>query len=222
MMTNLFSIFDPSSNFNLSLNWLSFTMIIPLLPLLYWSTPSRLQLFWFQTSSFFLNELKNIFQKKKLIFLPFFLSLFWFILSSNFLGLFPYIFTPTSHLNLSTFMALSIWTTFMLFGWYNMPNSMFTHLVPLGTPTFLSFFMVCIETISNLIRPITLAVRLSANMISGHLLLCLLSSSLLNLNLIFPLISPLLMCLLFLEMAVAIIQSYVFVTLSSLYLNEIN
>nr|QLD96911.1 ATP synthase F0 subunit 6 [Ogadenus brumpti ssp. 1 BJM-2017]QLD96924.1 ATP synthase F0 subunit 6 [Ogadenus brumpti ssp. 1 BJM-2017]UYB77902.1 ATP synthase F0 subunit 6 [Ogadenus brumpti]UYB77915.1 ATP synthase F0 subunit 6 [Ogadenus brumpti] len=222
MMMNLFSIFDPSSNLNLSLNWLSTLIIIFFIPLLYWIIPSRIQFIWFWISLSFMKELKNNFQKKKTIFLPIFLTLFWFIMLNNFMGLFPYIFTATSHLNLSSFMAFSIWITLMLFGWLNLTNLMFTHLVPLGTPTFLSFFMVCIETISNMIRPITLAVRLSANMISGHLLICLLSNSFSKLSLLFPFISFFLIILLFLESAVAVIQSYVFVTLSSLYMNEIN
>nr|QLD97080.1 ATP synthase F0 subunit 6 [Secretargas transgariepinus]QLD97093.1 ATP synthase F0 subunit 6 [Secretargas transgariepinus] len=222
MMNNLFSIFDPSTSMNFQLNWLS-SMAAPLfVPLMYWLIPSRLQSPWFIMSKYLTKELQNNFLKKNLKFLFFFISLFWFIMTSNLLGLFPYVFTPTSHINLTSLMALPLWLTFMIFGWINFSNLMFSHLVPLGTPIFLSSFMVCIETISNMIRPVTLAIRLSANMISGHLLICLLSNILYNFNLLFPMISPFLIILMILETAVAVIQSYVFVTLSTLYLNEIN
>nr|YP_008999620.1 ATP synthase F0 subunit 6 [Antricola mexicanus]AHF21656.1 ATP synthase subunit 6 [Antricola mexicanus] len=222
MMANLFSIFDPSSSNNMSLNWLSTFMIILMIPYSYWIIPSRLHYLWFMASKYLLMELSSLYSKNKKKFIFLYSTLFWFILSNNFLGLFPYIFTSTSHINLTTIMAIPSWLTLMLFGWINQTNSMFSHLVPNGTPMALSVFMVIIETISNLIRPVTLAVRLSANMISGHLLLCLLSNISENIPSTFIVILPFMMILLILEMAVALIQSYVFVTLSSLYLNELN
>lgn len=99
---------------------------------------------------------------------------------------------------------------------------MLAHLVPLGTPTVLIPFMVLIETISNVIRPGTLAVRLAANMIAGHLLLVLLgnqgvvvSSYILGILLFVQIL------LLTLESAVAVIQAYVFAVLSTLYSREV-
>nr|UYL27240.1 ATP synthase F0 subunit 6 [Alectorobius spheniscus] len=222
MMMNLFSIFDPSSSNNLSLNWISTMFILMTTPYMYWLIPSRLQQIWFMITKFLILELKPIFSKNKFKFVFWYVILFWFIFNNNFLGLFPYIFTSTSHINLTTFLALPFWLTLLLFGWINQTNYMFSHLVPQGTPMPLSMFMVLIETISNLIRPITLAIRLSANMISGHLLLCLLSTVIENIPNFFALIFPFMMILLLLEMAVATIQSYVFMTLSSLYLNELN
>nr|YP_010535718.1 ATP synthase F0 subunit 6 [Ornithodoros tartakovskyi]UYB78669.1 ATP synthase F0 subunit 6 [Ornithodoros tartakovskyi]UYB78682.1 ATP synthase F0 subunit 6 [Ornithodoros tartakovskyi] len=222
MMMNLFSIFDPSTSSSMSLNWISALISCTLIPTLFWSTPSRIHYIWITLSSYLLTELKTIFSKSKMKFLMIFITIFWFILSCNFLGLFPYIFTPTSHINLTSTLALPLWMSFMLYGWTNQMNYMFAHLVPNGTPLFLSVFMVCIETISNLIRPLTLAVRLTANMISGHLLLCLLSNLLQFMPSLGIIIMPPLMTLLTLETAVALIQSYVFVTLTSLYLNELN
>nr|UYL27227.1 ATP synthase F0 subunit 6 [Alectorobius spheniscus] len=222
MMMNLFSIFDPSSSNNLSLNWISTMFILMTTPYMYWLIPSRIQQIWFMITKYLILELKPIFSKNKFKFIFWYVILFWFIFNNNFLGLFPYIFTSTSHINLTTFLALPFWLTLLLFGWINQTNYMFSHLVPQGTPMPLSMFMVLIETISNLIRPITLAVRLSANMISGHLLLCLLSTVIENIPNFFTLILPFMVILLLLEMAVATIQSYVFMTLSSLYLNELN
>nr|YP_010535575.1 ATP synthase F0 subunit 6 [Otobius lagophilus]UYB78383.1 ATP synthase F0 subunit 6 [Otobius lagophilus]UYB78396.1 ATP synthase F0 subunit 6 [Otobius lagophilus]UYL27136.1 ATP synthase F0 subunit 6 [Otobius lagophilus] len=222
MMNNLFSIFDPSTSMNFPMNWISTLIIIMIIPFMYWIIPSRYQFFWFKISNFLMNELYNNFSKKNLKFMILFISIFWFILVSNFMGLFPYIFTPTSHINLTSMLAFPFWLTLMIFGWINLTNHMFLHLVPLGTPLLLSTFMVCIETISNMIRPITLAIRLSANMISGHLLICLLSNTIFSLNSVFPMVAPFLIILLSLETAVALIQSYVFTTLIILYLNEIN
>nr|AIZ58676.1 ATP synthase F0 subunit 6 [Ornithodoros pavimentosus] len=222
MMTNLFSIFDPSSSTPLPMNWMSTLLILIIMPSLYWTIPSRFQITWFFISSSLKTEMNNLFSKDKKKYMLIMISIFWFIVINNFMGLFPYIFTATSHINLSSIMALPMWTTFMIFGWINQTNSMFSHLVPTGTPMPLSMFMVLIETISNLIRPLTLSVRLTANMISGHLLLCLLSNIMQNFPMMNVFILPVMTALLILEMAVAIIQSYVFMILISLYLNELN
>nr|YP_009536350.1 ATP synthase F0 subunit 6 [Ornithodoros parkeri]AYN50628.1 ATP synthase F0 subunit 6 [Ornithodoros parkeri] len=222
MVMNLFSIFDPATSKTLTLNWMSTLLPLLFIPTIYWIIPSRIHFTWNKISFLLFSELKNLFSKKNIKFIYIFMTIFWFILICNFMGLFPYIFTPTSHINLSSFLALPMWLTFMLYGWINQVNNMFAHLVPLGTPIFLSAFMVCIETISNLIRPLTLSVRLTANMISGHLLLCLLSNIMESTPSINLMILPVMIILLLLEMAVAMIQSYVFITLTSLYLNELN
>jgi len=138
------------------------------------------------------------------------------------LGLLPYIFTRTSHLIITLSLALPLWIAFILFGWINHTQHIFAHLVPQGTPSALIPFIVLIETIRNVIRPGTLAVRLAANMIAGHLLLTLLgstgpslSTSILSLLIIAQIL------LLILESAVAIIQSYVFAVLRTLYAREV-
>nr|UHA55324.1 ATP synthase F0 subunit 6 [Eriocampa ovata] len=225
MMMNLFSIFDPlSSTFNYSLNWISTMLGLMFLPQLYWYIFSRTNVFIFLISKNIHQELKtlmgiNSHKGSSLIFI----SLFYYIIFNNFLGLFPYIFTSTSHLTMSLSLALPLWLSFMLYGWLNNMNHMFAHLVPQNTPSLLMPFMVMIETISNLIRPITLSVRLTANMIAGHLLVTLLSSNgiYLNTTSTFMLIIIQLL-LLTLESAVAIIQSYVFMVLSTLYSSEVN
>nr|QXG19207.1 ATP synthase F0 subunit 6 [Drosophila eugracilis] len=224
MMTNLFSVFDPSAIFNLSLNWLSTFLGLLMIPSIYWLMPSRYNIFW----NFILTTLHKEF---KTLLGPsghngstfIFISLFSLILFNNFMGLFPYIFTSTSHLTLTLSLALPLWLCFMLYGWINHTQHMFAHLVPQGTPAVLMPFMVCIETISNVIRPGTLAVRLTANMIAGHLLLTLLGNtgpSMSYLLVTFLLIAQI--ALLVLESAVAMIQSYVFAVLSTLYSSEVN
>nr|UQJ73322.1 ATP synthase F0 subunit 6 [Potthastia sp. 2XL] len=225
MMTNLFSVFDPSTTiFNFSLNWLSTFIGLLIIPSSYWFMPSRFNVIWN-------NILLTLHKEFKTLLGPtghngstfIFISLFSLIVFNNFLGLFPYIFTSTSHLTLTLALALPLWLSFMIYGWINHTQHMFAHLVPQGTPSVLMPFMVCIETISNIIRPGTLAVRLAANMIAGHLLLTLLGNT--GSSLSYYLVSLLIVAqiaLLVLESAVAIIQSYVFAVLSTLYSSEVN
>nr|ALO76209.1 ATP synthase F0 subunit 6 [Sarophorus sp. SAR01] len=223
-MTNLFSSFDPSTYLMTSLNWLSTFLGLLFLPTMYWLIPSRYNFLWNKIILTLHNEFKillgnNSIKGSTLIFI----SLFSMIMFNNFLGLFPYIFTSTSHLILTLTLALPLWLSFMIYGWFNNTMHMLTHLVPQGTPALLMPFMVCIETISNIIRPGTLAVRLTANMIAGHLLMTLLGNTgpMLNLFMINFLIMTQLLLLL-LESAVSIIQSYVFAVLSTLYSSEVN
>nr|QHX99869.1 ATP synthase F0 subunit 6 [Epeorus herklotsi] len=224
-MTNLFSVFDPSSSImNLSLNWVSTFLGILLLPSAYWLMPSRYSLIWNKVTSTLHQEFNTLLGPTGHPGSTFlFISLFSMIVFNNFLGLFPYIFTSSSHLTFTLTLALPLWMSFMFYGWINHTQHMFAHLVPQGTPPVLMPFMVCIETISNVIRPGTLAVRLAANMIAGHLLMTLLGNTGPSLSL--TLLSFLVIgqiALLVLESAVAIIQSYVFAVLSTLYSSEVN
>nr|YP_011004567.1 ATP synthase F0 subunit 6 [Pyrocoelia pectoralis]WPT27222.1 ATP synthase F0 subunit 6 [Pyrocoelia pectoralis] len=223
MMTNLFSSFDPSTSPLFSLNWTSSMLGFLLVPLSMWLIPSRINAFWMKMFLILNKELKILLKmndkKNSLLFI----SLFSLILFTNFMSLFPYIFSSSSHLSMTLTLSLPLWISFMLFGWINNTTHMFIHLVPQGTPIVLMPFMVCIETISNIIRPMTLSVRLSANMIAGHLLLTLLgeTGSKLSMIMISVLITIQIM-LLILESAVAIIQSYVFSILATLYSSEVN
>nr|YP_010737559.1 ATP synthase F0 subunit 6 [Ctenocephalides orientis]WEQ71694.1 ATP synthase F0 subunit 6 [Ctenocephalides orientis] len=221
-MTNLFSIFDPMTSNNLSLNWISTMLGLLFIPNMFWMIPSRYNMIWLKIIMTLHNEFKLLMKFNPMGSTFMFISLFSFILFNNFLGLFNYIFTSTSHLTLTLSLSLPLWLSFMLLGWINNYNHMFSHLVPQGTPFILMPFMVCIETISNIIRPGTLAIRLSANMIAGHLILTLLGNTgnSLSIWLMWILIMSQLI-LLILEIAVSIIQSYVFAVLSTLYSSEI-
>nr|AXS65684.1 ATP synthase F0 subunit 6 [Staphylinoidea sp. 11 KM-2017] len=223
MMTNLFSSFDPSSLLSTSLNWLSTLLGLMFIPLSFWLIPSRWNFLWVKIIMTLHNEFKILLNPsikgKTLIFI----TLFSMVMFNNLMGLFPYIFTSTSHMLMTLSMALPLWLSFMIYGWINNTTHMLAHLVPQGTPPVLMPFMVCIETISNVIRPGTLAIRLAANMIAGHLLMTLLgntgpSMSIIMLNML--IIAQIL--LMTLESAVAIIQSYVFAILSTLYSSEVD
>nr|URX53750.1 ATP synthase F0 subunit 6 [Bifiditermes nr. madagascariensis] len=223
MMSNLFSVFDPSTSTNMPLNWTSTFLGLMFIPTSMWLIPSRHPMMWSQLMTKLHNEFKTLLGEKTKGNTLIFTSLFSLILFNNFLGLFPFIFTSTSHLTMTLALALPLWTSFMLFGWINNTKHMFEHLVPQGTPAALMPFMVCIETISNLIRPGTLAVRLTANMIAGHLLLTLLGNNgpTIAQTLLWMLIIAQIL-LLILESAVAVIQSYVFAVLTTLYSSEVN
>nr|YP_009116113.1 ATP synthase F0 subunit 6 [Portunus pelagicus]AJD22387.1 ATP synthase F0 subunit 6 [Portunus pelagicus]ALJ01872.1 ATP synthase F0 subunit 6 [Portunus pelagicus] len=225
MMANLFSIFEPSSSiFNLSLNWISTLLGLLFIPYLYWASPSRWSLCWSDMMFTLHKEFKALLTVSCVGSTMFFVSLFSLILYNNFLGLLPYVFTSSSHMVMTLALSLPLWVTLMIKGWINHTQHMFAHLVPQGTPPVLMPFMVLIETISNIIRPGTLAVRLAANMIAGHLLLTLLGNTgpTMTSSLILSILVISQILLLTLESAVAIIQSYVFAVLSTLYTSEIN
>nr|YP_009544439.1 ATP synthase F0 subunit 6 [Tremex columba]AYV97234.1 ATP synthase F0 subunit 6 [Tremex columba] len=222
MMMNLFSNFDPISSIILfPLNWLSMNLSFFFLPLILWNSSSRYIFSKFFFYFYIFNEFKNLINEKKNSYIPLLLtSIFMLIFINNFMSLYPFIFTPTSHLSLTMSFALPIWLCFILFSLINLFKSMCAHLLPLNTPSILMPFMIIIESISLLIRPITLSIRLSANLISGHLLLTLLGmASSINI-LSSPFMTFTQMILLLLEISVSLIQAYVFSMLISLYYKE--
>nr|WOW99013.1 ATP synthase F0 subunit 6 [Dictyopharidae sp. 1 WQW-2023a] len=216
MMTSLFSSFDPTTNLN-QMNWLMILTPVILLPMSYWMKKSRLNMMMKFMENTIINEMKNITNKKEMMIMS--MSIFTMILTINLMGLFPYVFTPTSHICVSMSMALPIWMMMMIYGWMNFTNKMFTHLLPVGTPTMIMPMMIIIETMGNIIRPVALSVRLTANMIAGHLLMTLLGD-MNNINLIY-IILPMQMLLMTFESAISTIQAYVFCTLMTLYSSEI-
>nr|QJI81104.1 ATP synthase F0 subunit 6 [Menticirrhus littoralis] len=151
-------------------------------------------------------------------------SLMIFLITLNMLGLLPYTFTPTTQLSLSLGLAFPLWLATVLIGMRNKPTVALGHLLPESTPTLLIPILILIETISLLIRPLALGVRLTANLTAGHLLMQLISSATFALLITTPpvavLTTTLLLLLTILEFAVAMIQAYVFVLLLSLYLQE--
>nr|QBB10621.1 ATP synthase F0 subunit 6 [Megadyptes antipodes antipodes]QBB10645.1 ATP synthase F0 subunit 6 [Megadyptes waitaha]QBB10669.1 ATP synthase F0 subunit 6 [Megadyptes antipodes richdalei]QOJ46923.1 ATP synthase F0 subunit 6 [Megadyptes antipodes]QBB10633.1 ATP synthase F0 subunit 6 [Megadyptes antipodes antipodes] len=151
-------------------------------------------------------------------------SLMMLLLTINLLGLLPYTFTPTTQLSMNMALAFPLWLATLLTGLRNQPSISLGHLLPEGTPTLLIPALIMIETTSLLIRPLALGVRLTANLTAGHLLIQLISTATTTLLPIMPAVSILttsiLLLLTILEVAVAMIQAYVFVLLLSLYLQE--
>lgn len=150
-----------------------------------------------------------------------FVRYFLLIFFVNLFSIWPYRFSLTSHLCFIFTFSFIFWISLNLFRSLNSFNGFVLHIVPLGTPVFLVFFIFIIEMIRNFIRPITLRVRLIANVLSGHLLIVLISS-IVNIYRLAGILSFLLFTsLVMVELLVSFIQSYIFCTLSCLYYSEI-
>nr|CAC27838.1 ATP synthase A chain subunit 6 [Geoica utricularia]CAQ52917.1 F-ATPase subunit 6 [Geoica utricularia] len=217
MMMNLFNIFDPSTMIlNLSLNWMSTLMIIMMLPNFLWMLPNRINMILNLIMKFMNKEISMLYKMKNTKSPSFiFMSLFIFILLNNFISLFPYVFSSSSHMIFSLSLALPFWLFFIILSIIKNTKQMIAHLIPLNTPILLAPFMTIIESVSIMIRPLSLAIRLTANLIAGHLLM-----TLLNFNSMMIIILLIQMFMMVFELCVALIQSYVFSILTSLYSSE--
>lgn len=222
MITNLFNIFDPATGINYSYNWRRALIVFIIMPYTLWIRPSRYSIAWISIISYLIKEFKILikFSFSNLI-IP--TSLFIIILSNNFIGLFPYVFTTSRHLRVCLTLSLTVWRGIIIFRITNYFNDLCAHLTPQGTPLILIPFMVIIESIRLVIRPITLAVRLTANIIAGHLLLRLLGSTGVYINSIISLLALVItqILLFILEISVSVIQAYVFSVLITLYRREV-
>nr|YP_009911570.1 ATP synthase F0 subunit 6 [Microsciurus flaviventer]QLD22442.1 ATP synthase F0 subunit 6 [Microsciurus flaviventer] len=152
------------------------------------------------------------------------ISLIMFIGSTNLLGLLPHSFTPTTQLSMNLGMAIPLWAGAVITGFRHKTKASLAHFLPQGTPIPLIPMLVIIETISLFIQPVALAVRLTANITAGHLLMHLIGGATLVLTSISTptaMITFIILVLLtILEFAVALIQAYVFTLLVSLYLHD--
>nr|ALE33070.1 ATP synthase F0 subunit 6 [Plecotus macrobullaris] len=152
------------------------------------------------------------------------ISLIMFIGSTNLLGLLPHSFTPTTQLSTNLGMAIPLWAGTVILGFRYKTKASLAHFLPQGTPLPLIPMLVIIETISLFIQPMALAVRLTANITAGHLLIHLIGSAtlaLMNISMTTATITFIILVLLtVLEFAVALIQAYVFTLLVSLYLHD--
>nr|YP_010926063.1 ATP synthase F0 subunit 6 [Piagetiella africana]WKF19576.1 ATP synthase subunit 6 [Piagetiella africana] len=215
-MASLLSVFDPSS-FSLLPNWVMifFIFIFPLYSNL-WKGPSIIQELW----NVFYNYISVLFSEKNKTDLMF-VSLFMTLLIINIFGLFPYGFSISSHFSFNISIGLSLWMATMAWGMKFNTKTNIAHLTPLGCPLILVPFMVFVETIGNIIRPLTLSLRLMANMMAGHMIIGLISKSAFycfwTSKIVFMVIIS---GFISFEIGVAFIQAYVFSMLMSLYWKE--
>lgn len=170
------------------------------------------------------KQLINIHSKKGSTWALILISLIMFIGSTNLLGLLPYSFTPTTQLSINLGMAIPLWAGAVILGFRYKTKASFAHFLPQGTPPLLIPILIIIETISLFIQPMALAVRLTANITAGHLLIHLIGGAalaLINISITIAFITFIILVLLtVLEFAVALIQAYVFTLLVSLYLHD--
>nr|YP_009400286.1 ATP synthase F0 subunit 6 [Baizongia pistaciae]ARW70343.1 ATP synthase F0 subunit 6 [Baizongia pistaciae] len=217
MMMNLFNIFDPSTTImNLKINWMSTMITIMLLPNYLWIMPNRIYMIINLIMKFMNKEIMLLYKSKFLKSPSFmFITLFIFIFMNNFISLFPYVFSSSSHMIFSMSLALPFWSFFIIMSIFKNTKQMISHLIPINTPIYLAPLMTIIETMSIMIRPMSLSIRLTANLIAGHLLM-----TLLNYNSLMMIIMMIQMFMMIFEICVAMIQSYVFSILTSLYSSE--
>jgi F-type H+-transporting ATPase subunit a len=156
-----------------------------------------------------------------MVFFPFIFSLFFFILTLNMLGMVPYAFTVTSHIIITFALALLVFILVTIVGFIKNGAGFLRLFVPSGAPVLLLPLLIVIEAISYFIRPISLSVRLFANMMAGHVMLKVFASFVVGLGVLAGW-APLLfmVALTGLEILIAFLQAFVFAVLTSIYLND--
>lgn len=214
---NLFSVFDPTSYFGISLNWIVIILILLFFPVRY----------YFLNGGYYkvFNIIKEVsvgtFKEVRfpnyigLVYISF--IIFLYLILRNLIGLFPFIFTFIAHPCITLGLGVVLWISFFSIGWVTGFKNRAAHLVPEGSPIVLSFLMVIIERVRHLIRPFTLSIRLAANIIAGHLIIGLLSRISLIGGKRFFISVFIQRILLILEFGVAVIQGFVFRILVLLY-----
>lgn len=220
MIINLFSVFDPTSYYGVSLNWIIMIFIFIIVPGKYFLFDRG---FFLMFKSIFIG-VRKVFRE---VSFPNYVALnfvcvitFLYLILRNLIGLFPFVFTRTAHPYITLGIGLVLWISFFLIGWRKSFKNSAAHLVPNGSPIVLAPLIVLIESVSHLIRPFTLSIRLAANIIAGHLIIGLLSRIRIinifgfSISILFQSI------LLLLEFGVAVIQGFVFRILLLLYALE--
>ncbi len=162
---------------------------------------------------------ENVGQEGRAYF-PFVFTLFMFILFANIIGLIPYSFTVTSHIIVTFALAAVVFLGVTVIAIVKHGVKFFGFFLPPGAPLYLAPLMIPIEVLSYLARPVTLALRLFANMMAGHTLLKVIAGFVVLLGLFG--IAPLavLVALFLLELIVAVLQAYVFAILTCIYLHD--
>lgn len=190
-----------------------------------WLIPSRWQIVTELVYTHWTNLIKDSLGVKGIKYFPFILGLFSILVWLNILGLFPYVFTVATHTIITFGLSFSIVLSVTILGIKNFKSNFFSLLMPQGAPMILAPLLVLIETASYLSRALSLGLRLAANLSAGHLLFSILASfgfqMIVNNYLMLSLFPILIMVFItVLEIAVAIIQAYVFCLLTSIYLED--
>lgn len=152
-------------------------------------------------------------------------ALFLFLIFINLSGLIPYVFRRTSHLAVSLSLGLPLWLSLIVSAVFFSPSSVVAGLLPIGAPAPLNPFLVIIETVRILVRPITLSVRLTANIRAGHIVLTLIGNYLTARFFMSSVFSMLVLISIqvfytIFEFGIRIIQAYIFCLLITLYSDE--
>ncbi len=204
------------------------TFAVVLTAVLFWAAtrhrtmvPGRLQATAEMLYEFVAGMVKDNTGLEGMRYFPFVFTLFMFILFGNILGLMPYGFTFTSHIIVTAAMAVFIFLGVTFIGFWRHGLHFFSLFVPPGAPLGIAIILAPLELFSYLIRPLSMSLRLFANMLAGHVLLKVLAGFIISLGVIFGLVPFMaVFAVTLLEIMVAVIQAYVFALLTCLYLND--
>nr|YP_010415011.1 ATP synthase F0 subunit 6 [Littoraria melanostoma]URW97533.1 ATP synthase F0 subunit 6 [Littoraria melanostoma] len=228
MLVDIFSSFDDNNQVFMSLYilmWAFSLVIILIFSSNYWIATPR----WTTLINVFKDTISSqVFRSFGLSlggFLNVITGLFLFLIFMNLAGLIPYVFSPTSHLAVSLSLGLPLWLSLLVSAVFFNPSSVVAGLLPMGAPAPLNPFLVLIETVSILVRPITLSVRLMANMSAGHIVLTLVGNYMTASFFATGMFSMLLLISIqvlytIFEFGIGIIQAYIFCLLITLYSDE--
>ena len=183
--------------------------------------PNKMQLIAEMFYTFVAKMISDTAGSKAKPYFPFIFSLFMFVLFCNMVGMLPYSFTVTSHIIVTLILALFIFIAVTIIGFINHGFKYLSIFVPSGVPTILLPLITVIEIISYLSRPVSLSVRLFANMMAGHTMLKVFGGFVVSLGILggwLPLSFS--VALTGLEILVAFLQAYVFAILTCIYLND--
>ena len=183
--------------------------------------PGRLQSMAELSYEFVANMVRDNVGTEGMRYFPFIFTLFMFVLFANMIGMIPYIFTVTSHIIVTFALAMVVFVGVTVIGFAKHGAHFLKFFVPSGVPSALLPLLVVIEVISYLTRPVSLSVRLFANMMAGHTMLKVFASFVVGLGIIGGWV-PLAFMVAFtgLEVLVAFLQAYVFAILTCIYLND--
>jgi F-type H+-transporting ATPase subunit a len=183
--------------------------------------PSRLQVSAEMVYNLILDMLNQNVGPNGLVFVPLIFTLFIFILLCNLLGMIPYGFTVTSHISVTFALAMMIFLLVTIVGFVKHGFHFLSLFLPKGTPLWLAPLMIVIELFTYLARPMSLSLRLAANMVAGHILLKVMAGFVISLIIFLKFLPiPLMVILIGFEIFVAILQAYIFAILSCVYLND--
>lgn len=183
--------------------------------------PGRLQAFGEMLYSFVANMIRENAGAHGKDYFPFIFTIFMVVLMGNLLGMIPFSFTYTSHIIVTGILAVSVFLVVTVIGFVKHGTHFLSLFSPPGVPLPLKFLIIPIEVLSYLIRPVTLSVRLFANMMAGHLVLKVFAGFCVSLGLIFGLVPMMFnVVLIGFELLVASLQAYIFAVLSCIYLKD--
>ena len=183
--------------------------------------PSRMQLISELCYNFIAQLLNDTVGDQGKRYFPFVFSIFMFVLIGNMVGMIPYQFTFTSHIIVTFALAAVVFIGVTILGFVNHGIRFFTFFYIPGVPFYMHPLLIPIEVISYLSRPISLSVRLFANMLAGHTLLKVFAGFVVSMP-FFTGVLPLtfIVALTGLEILIAFLQAYVFAILTCLYIND--